>query len=502
MELVSPISRRLLLKTKLPSSEACSIIVPVYNNQGTLSELCKRIHSALDSRGLTYKLHLVIDGSPDKSAETADAIASKNPNINVIKLKKKHGQAKASLEGLKRAGGRISVIMDADLQDEPEIIPILVEKLSKENPIVFAAKTCRYQSWHRLCTTSIFRLARSTVIDLPKNAGGFVAFSNTVKKKLLMMEPWPQISAMLGILPFSKSAVSVTRLERKDGKSSWTSTARLQTGLKTIFLAATYRLKETFGPGYKWLMAVFPLFFLISLTMSVMHGVNKGDEAWILQIIDRMKHGEALYSNIYYATTPLAIWLGNMFCSLFGLHVLSIKIYAALLQALLCVLSGLFILKAEGKITTALLTSAAVYVFGYENLGSGPIYNALSFVFLLSLAVHAYPHRRTWDIAPANLRWNNMVTVGLIALCILSKHTVGFFALSAYSTLFIFRYFTEPTDRKPKLDQLLTVLMVTGATLALALGLGFHVTSWEKFYEYCFTNKTGYIKLGSISYIG
>lgn len=283
----------------------CSVVVPVYRNQDTLNSLYQRVSRALRSAHMDYELIFVIDGSPDGSAAVANSIANEDSHVKVLPLEKNLGQARATFHGLEKANGNLVVVMDADLQDEPELIPVLLQRLSQETPIVFAAKRGAYQSWHRRLSGRLFRLCMSAFIDLPCDAGGFVAFTADVKAKLLDMgRPWPLLSAMLGTIDRNKTAIPVERPQRKTGKSAWTSMARLLAAATILSLAADFKLKATFGPSYRFLLALFPIFFAVSLGMSILHGVNKGDEAWILQVARRILSGEVLYRDVFYGAHP------------------------------------------------------------------------------------------------------------------------------------------------------------------------------------------------------
>src|SRR5690348_16686348 len=117
-----------------------SVVVPVYKNATTLGELCARLGNALEGAG-GCEILLVVDASPDDSAQVAQEIAAQHSTVKVIVLAKNVGQTRAILTGLAHASGDIAVVMDGDLQDSPESIPALLEQLRDPNvTIVYATR--------------------------------------------------------------------------------------------------------------------------------------------------------------------------------------------------------------------------------------------------------------------------------------------------------------------------------------------------------------------------
>lgn len=204
----------------------------------------------------------------------------------------------------------------------------------------------------------------------------------------------------------------------------------------------------------------------------------------------------------FMAPTPLAAWLAAFFCKVFGTHVLSIKIYAAFLQAFLCSLSGLLILKVTKNLPVALLISAAVYIYGYGNLDSGPIYSPLASVFLLGVLLVVLPRQSVETLCNKPNSVLKDISIGVfLSLCILSKQNVGLAALGAWVAGYVYlwvRYgfLSNRIMGRPGIV-LLLVLCFTTTVMAVALSHG----AYEKFVEYAYNNKTAYLRYGKISYL-
>lgn len=106
-----------------------TIIVPVYNEEENLRPLDLRIHQALSKIGLKYEIIYIEDGSIDNSYKILKELAGKNENIKVIRFARNFGQTLAISAGIEYATGDVLILMDADLQNEPEDIPKLLEKI-------------------------------------------------------------------------------------------------------------------------------------------------------------------------------------------------------------------------------------------------------------------------------------------------------------------------------------------------------------------------------------
>src|SRR5438105_15678283 len=115
-----------------------SVVIPVYNNASTVDELARRIDAALQPA--PYEAIFVDDGSADDSLTRLKRIAGANPSVKVISLARNFGQHPAISAGFEHAKGDVVLLMDADLQDRPEDIPLLGGKLRDDVDIVYTRK--------------------------------------------------------------------------------------------------------------------------------------------------------------------------------------------------------------------------------------------------------------------------------------------------------------------------------------------------------------------------
>lgn len=116
-----------------------SIIIPVYNEEGNVAEVCKRIYDAMHSinfQPTDYEVIFVDDGSKDKTLQVLQTNKNNYPNIKVIVLRRNYGQTAAMSAGFDYASGEIIILMDGDLQNDPADIPRLLEKLNEGYDVV------------------------------------------------------------------------------------------------------------------------------------------------------------------------------------------------------------------------------------------------------------------------------------------------------------------------------------------------------------------------------
>lgn len=153
-----------------------SIVVPVYNEIESLSELHSRLERVLNSLEAPWELIFVDDGSTDGSTEEILRIAGQDQRVRPIIFSRNFGHQIAITAGLDYSQGEAVVIIDSDLQDPPEVIPDLVSKWKEGYEVVFAIRTEREgESWFKKLTASIFYrlIYRITDVKIPLDTGDF-----------------------------------------------------------------------------------------------------------------------------------------------------------------------------------------------------------------------------------------------------------------------------------------------------------------------------------------
>ena len=113
-----------------------SVVTPVFNEQENIAPLIRRVVEVMEGLGRDYEVVAVDDGSSDRSLEVLEGLAKENTRVKVISFRRNFGQTAAIMAGIDYAGGDIIVLMDADLQNDPGDIPLLLAKLDEGYDVV------------------------------------------------------------------------------------------------------------------------------------------------------------------------------------------------------------------------------------------------------------------------------------------------------------------------------------------------------------------------------
>ncbi len=217
-----------------------AVVVPVYANAATLRPLAERLAVALDGRN--WRLRLVIDASPDDSADVAARLAAEERPVAVTVLAVNGGQHAAIACGLAaEADADVWVCLDADLQDPPEALPRLLDRLAAGDvAAVFAGRRGRYESVVRRWTGALHRRLAARLTGLPVDAGAFLAMGPEVRDAVVAAvrdEGAP--SVVLAVARAGRPVVSVPveRDRRPEGRSAWTGRTRLRQSLRSLVWA-------------------------------------------------------------------------------------------------------------------------------------------------------------------------------------------------------------------------------------------------------------------------
>jgi glycosyltransferase involved in cell wall biosynthesis len=215
------------------SGQRIAVVAPVYRNADTLELLTERLASALAGRD--WRLRLVVDGSPDDSGRVATDLAAGDPRIAVTLLTENVGQHRALARGLAEVpGADVWVCLDADLQDPPEAVPLLVDRLAQGDvEAVFAGRRGSYTSPVRRLTGAVHRRIAARLTGLPPDAGAFLAMGPRVRRAVLA-EPAPSVVLAVGLAGRPVTSVPVARDPRPSGESAWTGRARLVQSVRSL----------------------------------------------------------------------------------------------------------------------------------------------------------------------------------------------------------------------------------------------------------------------------
>lgn len=212
-----------------------SVVVPVYRNAETLHELYHRLRHVLETRLLSFEIIFVDDACPAGSLAVLEELALGNCRVTVIALEQNVGQHRAVLVGLAHTRGKWTVVMDADLQDQPEFIPDLLHKAREGVGAVFAGRRGRYESSFRLFTSCLFKGLLHLMCGVPADAGLFVALNRPMVERVLALDgPHPSVVAMIGCTGLPMASIPVVRDQRASGQSAYSFWRRLRSAWRAV----------------------------------------------------------------------------------------------------------------------------------------------------------------------------------------------------------------------------------------------------------------------------
>ncbi len=221
-----------------------AVVVPVYRNADTLAPLVQRLTTALSGR--TWLLRLVVDACPAGSREVARRLAGADDRVRVTELPVNGGQHAALARGLAdESDADAWVCLDADLQDPPEAVPGLLDRLATGDVgAVFAGRRGAYESRLRRATGTVHRQVAARLTGLPPDAGAFLAMDRAVRTAVVTeVLAGRAPSVVLAVARARRPVVSlpVVRDVRPVGASSWTAVARLRQSVRSLVWAVRTR---------------------------------------------------------------------------------------------------------------------------------------------------------------------------------------------------------------------------------------------------------------------
>jgi undecaprenyl-phosphate 4-deoxy-4-formamido-L-arabinose transferase len=166
---------------------ALSIVIPLYNEAASISELYRRTIEALEPTGQSFELIFVDDGSTDATFAELERLHAADDRIRAVRFKRNFGQHSAMHAGLARARGDILVTMDGDLQNAPEDIPRLVEAVAGGSDVASGTRTARRDSWGRTIPSRVINgmLRRFTGVDISDFGCAFNAYRRSAVEPML-----------------------------------------------------------------------------------------------------------------------------------------------------------------------------------------------------------------------------------------------------------------------------------------------------------------------------
>ncbi len=238
-----------------------SLIVPVYNEEKNLLHLYERLKKTLGKLDKRYEIIFINDGSKDNTASILHGLYNKDNRVKIIHFSRNFGHQAAVSAGLQYCSGDYTAILDADLQDPPEILPLFFSKLSEGYDTVYAVRKKRKESLSKRIAYSLFYklLKAISSIDIPLDSGDFCVMK---KKVVTALNSLPErnrfIRGLRSWVGFKHIGIEYERSARYAGISKYTLSKLFKLAFDGIFSFSYVPLQIMFYAG------------LSSLTLSIL----------------------------------------------------------------------------------------------------------------------------------------------------------------------------------------------------------------------------------------
>ena len=201
-----------------------SVVIPVFNEEPTLEDLYHRLAKTLEALGRSWEVIFVDDGSTDGSANVLRTLHAQDPIVRVVRFNRNYGQHAAVYAGMAHAKGDAVVTLDADLQNPPEEIPVLLRRLDQGADVVGGARTHRHDSWFRRTASRLVNRATSAMVGVRMTDYGCMLRAyrrNVVDQVLACHEISRFIPALANTFAASVAEVPVEHAPRQAGRSKY-----------------------------------------------------------------------------------------------------------------------------------------------------------------------------------------------------------------------------------------------------------------------------------------
>lgn len=234
-----------------------SVIIPCYNEEAVLDEMYRRITGVCQSlHPLSYEIILVNDGSKDKTLDIIRNLIQQDSHVVGINLSRNFGHQYALTAGLSICRGNRILIIDADLQDPPELLTEMMAEMDKGADVVYGKRTQREgESWFKRVTAAIFYrlLFRITEVPIPRDTGDFRLISKRINEILKSMpEQHRFIRGMVPWAGYKQVGVPYERDKRHGGQTKYTLKKMVTFSLDAItgFSISPLRIATYFSLGF------------------------------------------------------------------------------------------------------------------------------------------------------------------------------------------------------------------------------------------------------------
>jgi len=286
-----------------------SVVTPVYGCAKSLNTLYQRLQTTLSTITQEFEIIMVNDASPDDAWEQIKALAKKDARVKGINLSKNFGQHYAITAGLDFAAGEYVVVMDCDLQDQPEEIIKLYNKMQEGYDIVFGRRAKRQDHLFKRLSSKLFYKVYDYLTE--SDTDNTIANFSIVKQKVVLeyrrlKEQNRSFYLFINWLGFKKTKVDIEHAKREEGKSSYTFKKLFNLAIDGIVAQSNKPLKLSIKYGF--LISLFSLLYGFWLVFRYFY-FSIPVQGWTSVMVSIYFIGGLLFANM----GILGLYIGKIF---------------------------------------------------------------------------------------------------------------------------------------------------------------------------------------------
>jgi dolichol-phosphate mannosyltransferase len=234
-----------IMQPPLPSNAApiLSVVVPLLNEEAVLGQTYRALKAELDGVGESYEIVFVDDGSTDRSRIVLTALAQRDPAVRIVCLSRNFGHEMATTAGLRHARGHAAIVIDADLQDPPELIPELVRRWREGHEVVYGVRQERKgeTALKKLTSFLFYRLMRRIAdVPIPADTGDFRLLDRRVLDLYAQFDEDPRFfRGLISWIGLRQVGVPFVRRPRAAGQTKYRYGRLLRLAMDTITAFST-----------------------------------------------------------------------------------------------------------------------------------------------------------------------------------------------------------------------------------------------------------------------
>jgi dolichol-phosphate mannosyltransferase len=288
-----------------------SVVIPCFNEQGNVRTVYERLTSILDSAATTFELVFVDDGSSDGTLVALKKLAASDPRVKFRSFSRNFGHEAATTAGLERAIGRAVVIIDADLQDPPELIPEMLDAWRNGSHVVYAQRRIRQgeKPVKKLTAWAFYRIMEALAeIPIPRDTGDFRLMDRAVVRAVLRCKENPRfVRGLVAWAGFKQTSILYDREPRHSGETKYNISKLTRLALDAIFGFSLTPLRILLWTGLSLLFVGAAILSTLIVVNLLADNAPFGDLAILLSA--------SVFLNGFQLTAlgVVSYYLGNMF---------------------------------------------------------------------------------------------------------------------------------------------------------------------------------------------